>query len=141
MKENDFHQPENQFLLLKICFFFKNWSPLKSVMVSTQRKTSEKRKRLNQAGNLFPLVGMKDFVEIQYSVLCKLYFYHSYIWLMETSTGIRVKPFSQKELVLCLVETVFFGQCYFASIRKHYWIKEKTVLRERANSCQSTNVF
>ena len=54
---------------------------------------------------------------------------------METGTGIRVKPFSKKELVLCLVETVFFGQCYFASIRKHYWIKEKTVLRERAYSC------
>ena len=29
------------------------------------------------------------------------------------------------------METVFFGQCYFAASRNHYWNKEKTVLREK----------
>ena len=34
------------------------------------------------------------------------------------------------------METVFFGQCYFAASRNHYWNKEKTVLREKAHSCK-----
>ena len=27
--------------------------------------------------------------------------------------------------IFCLVETVFFGQCYFTASRNHYWNKEK----------------
>ena len=54
---------------------------------------------------------------------------------METIIGIRRKQFSKKELIFCLVETVFFGQCYLAATRNHYWNKEKAVLRERAHSC------
>ena len=58
---------------------------------------------------------MKDFVEIQYSVLWKLSFDQSYFWLVETIIGIRGKQFSKKELILAseqmifrLVETIFF---------------------------------
>ena len=36
----------------------------------------------------------------------------------------------KKELIFCLVETAYFGQCYFAATRNHYWNKEKTVLKE-----------
>ena len=78
---------------------------------------------------------MNDFIEIQYSVLRKLCFDQNYFWLMETITAIRQKQLSKKELIFCLVETVFFGQCYFAGSRNHFWNKEKTVLRERAHSC------
>ena len=73
---------------------------------------------------------MKDLVEIQYSVLWKLCFDQSYFWLVETIIGIRDKQFLKKELVFCLVETVFLGQYYFAASRNQYWNKEKTVLRE-----------
>ena len=85
--------------------------------------------------NPFPLVGMKDFVEIQHSVLWKLCFDQSYFWLAETIIGIRGKQFSKKELIFCQVEALFFGQCYFPASRNHYWNKEKTALRERAHSC------
>ena len=63
---------------------------------------------------------MKDFVEIQYSVLWKLCFDQSYFWLVETIIGIRGKQFSKKELIFCLVEIVFFGQRYFAASRNYY---------------------
>ena len=60
------------------------------------------------------LVGMKDFVKIQYSVLWKLCFDQTYFWLAETITGIRGKKFSKKEVILTLrklvyrlVETIF----------------------------------
>ena len=39
------------------------------------------------------------------------------------------------------METLFFGQCYFTASRNHYWNKEKTVLRERAHSCQWKSFF
>ena len=90
---------------------------------------------------LFPLVGMKDFVEIQYSVFWKLCFDQSHFWLVETIIGIRGKQFSKKELIFCLVEIVFFGQRYFAASRNYYQNKEKRVLRERAHSCQWTTDF
>ena len=57
---------------------------------------------------------MKDFVEIQYSVLWKLRFDQSYFWLVETITRIRGEQFSKKEfifafgkLIFRLVETIF----------------------------------
>ena len=50
---------------------------------------------------------------------------------METIIGIREKQFSKKELIFCLVETVFLGQCYWAATRtiigirrKQFWEKE-----------------
>ena len=58
---------------------------------------------------------MKDFVEIQYSVLWKLCFDQSYFWLVETSIEITGKQFSKNELILAsgqlifrLVETILF---------------------------------
>ena len=60
---------------------------------------------------------------------------------METNTGIRGKRFSKEELIFCLVETVFFGQCYFAANRNHYWNNEKKVLREIAHFPASGNHF
>ena len=104
-----------------------------------RRKTPRGNVSTNQ--KLFPLVGMKDFVEIQYSVFWKLCFDQSHFWLVETIIGIRGKQFSKKELIFCLAETVFFDQCYFAASRSHYWTKEKTVLRERVHSCWRTTDF
>ena len=78
---------------------------------------------------------MKNFVEIQHSVLWKMSYDQSYFWLVETIIGIRGKQFSMKKLIVCLMETVCFGQCYFAASRNYYWNKEKTVLRERVHSC------
>ena len=95
----------------------------------------------HQPKNLFPLVGMKDFVEIQYSVLWKLCFDQSCFWLVETIIGVRGKQFSKKDFIFCLAETVCFSQCYFAATRNHYRNKEKTVLRERAHSYQWTTDF
>ena len=90
MEENGFHQSENQRPLVKIWYFFKNGLTsniyiLILVTVSTYKKNSEqKKKHFHQRENLFPLVGMKDFVEIKYSVLWKLCFGQSYFWLVET---------------------------------------------------------
>ena len=84
---------------------------------------------------------MKDFVEIQHSVLWKLCFDQSYFWLVKTNTGIRGKHFSTKELNFLPSGNSIFGQCYFAAGRNHYWNKEKTVLRERAHSCLWTTDF
>ena len=50
---------------------------------------------------------MKDFVEIQYSVLWKLYFDQSYFWLVETIIEIRGKRFSKKELILASGQLIF----------------------------------
>ena len=55
---------------------------------------SEQKKTFNP----FPLVGMKDFVEIQYFVLWKLCFDQSYFWLVETIIGIRENSFQRKSL-------------------------------------------
>ena len=109
-----------------------------SAMVSTQRKTLNKRNRFHQPENLLPLAGIKDFVKVHYPVFWKLCFDQIYFWLVETIIGIRGKQFSKKELIFYLVETVLLGQCYFAANRNHYWNKEKTVLRERAHYCQWT---
>ena len=56
---------------------------------------------------------MKDFIEIQHSVLWKLGFDPRYFWLVETIIEIKEKQFSKKELIFCLVETIFFGQYCF----------------------------
>ena len=97
MEENSFHQPENQFSSVNVLYFFKNWSNMQyicniyihiymyiyiyiqiyiyipvSMKVSTSRKNSEQKKPLHQSENLFPLVGIKDFFEIQYSAFWKL---------------------------------------------------------------------
>ena len=55
---------------------------------------------------------MKDFFEIQYSVLWKLWFDQRYFWLVETIIGIRGKQFSKLifasgQLIFRLVETIF----------------------------------
>ena len=84
---------------------------------------------------------MKDFVEIQYPVLWKLCFNQSYFWLMETNIGIRGKRFSKDELIFCLVETVFFGQCYFAANRKHYWNSEKELISRLVETIFFIHVF
>ena len=42
----------------------------------------------------------------------------------------------QCKRIFCPVETVFFDQCYFTASRNHHWNKKKTVLKERAHSCQ-----
>ena len=76
-------------------------------MVSTQRKYSEQKKTCPLAKNPFPQVGMKDFVEIQYSVLWKLGFDQRYFWLVETIFGIRGKQFSKKELILASGQLIF----------------------------------
>ena len=82
---------------------------------------------------------MKEFVEIQYSVLWKLCFDPRYFWLVETIIEIKGKQFSKKELIFCLVETIFFGQYFFAAKKNHSWNKERnrksSVLRERAHFC------
>ena len=115
MKENGFNQPKNQFSLSKIQSFFKNWPTLISVTVSTQTKNSEQKKTFPLARKTFSLVGMKDFLEIQYLVLWKLCFHQSYFWLGEIIIGSRGKLFSKKDLIICLVETGYFCQCYFAA--------------------------
>ena len=37
MEENGFHQPDNQFSLVKIWYFFKNWPPIITVTVSADQ--------------------------------------------------------------------------------------------------------
>ena len=92
--------------------------------------------------NLFPLVGMKVFVEIQYSVLWKLRYGQNYFRLVETIIGIRAAQFSKKEIILVcvqpifrLVETIFFhlwdlasfflcsGKIFFKKILVFGWWK------------------
>ena len=51
---------------------------------------------------------MKDFVEIQYSVLWKLRFDQSYFWLVETIIEITGKQFSKKELILASGQVIFW---------------------------------
>ena len=120
MKKNGFHQPENQSSLVKIWYLFKNWPQLITVTVSTQRKNSEQKKR-------FPLARRSV---CENCVLIRAIFgYWEPYWCQE-------KGFSNKELIFCLVETVFFGRCYFVPSRNNYWNKEKTVLRERTHSFQ-----
>ena len=66
---------------------------------------------------------MKDFVEIQYC-LVEIVFWSELFWLVEIITGIKGKHFSKKELIFCLIETVFFGQCYLAASRNQpFWQK------------------
>ena len=48
---------------------------------------------------------------------------------------------AQYKRIFCIVETIYFGQHYFAASRNHYWNKEKTVLRETAHYCQCTTDF
>ena len=43
--------------------------------------------------------------------------------------------------IFCLVEAVFFGQCYFPDSRNHYQNKKNRVLRERAHYCQWATDF
>ena len=73
---------------------------------------------------------MRDFVEIQYSVLWKLCFYQNYFWLVETIFGIRRKQFSKKEFIFYIVETVYLVSAIslldtITGIRrKQFWEKE-----------------
>ena len=72
---------------------------------------------------------MKDFVEIQYFILWKLYFDQNYLWLVETIIGIRGKHSSKKELIFCLVETVFHAisllvETIIGIRRKQFWKKD-----------------
>ena len=87
------------------------------------------------------IVGVKGFVEIQYSALWKLCFDQSYFWLVETIVGIRKKRFSKKELIFYLVETVFFGLCYFAASRNHYWNEEKKSFERKSSFSLVDNLF
>ena len=88
---------------------------------------------------------MKDFVEIQYSVLWKLCFDPRYFWLAENIIEIKGKQFSKKVLIFYLVETIFFGQHFFAVSRNHCWNKERnrkrSVLREKAHFGWGTTDF
>ena len=79
-----------------------------------EQKLWRRENGFHYSKNLIPLVRIKDFVEIQYSVLWKLCFDRSYFRLVETINEIRGKQFSKKELILAsgqlifwLVETIF----------------------------------
>ena len=79
---------------------------------------------------------MNDFVEIQYSVLWKLCFDHSYFWLVETIIGIREILFPKKELILAigqlifhLVETIFFSP-FFGDPRQFFFVWWKSIFHK-----------
>ena len=141
MEENGFDQPENQFSLVKIWSFIKNWRPLTSVTVSTQRKTLNKRKRFHQPEN-----PLKDFVEIQYSVLQKLCFDQIYFCLVETIIGIRVKQFSKRQIILAsgkvifrLLETIFFS-IFWGPLPVFFRLVEKYFSRKSLSSASLNGV-
>ena len=91
---------------------------------------------------------MKDFVELQYSVLWKLYFDQSYFWLVETIIGITGKQFSKKELIFCLVETDLLVSAISLPVetiigirRKQFWEKELILARGKLIFPLVKNIF
>ena len=109
--------PENQFLLVKIWSFFKNWPPIISVAVSTLSENSERNKTVPLARK--PVSTRQSFnlsewriVGIQYYVLWKLCFDQIYFWLVKTIIGNRRKQFSKKQPVFASWKQYFLVRLF-----------------------------
>ena len=84
--------------------------------------------------NHIPVSGHQFFQFFRYFLkwkqlfrIVETYFSIFFTWLVQTDFR--------------LSGSSIFGECYFTASRNHYWNKERTVLRERAQCCHWTTYF